>query len=156
MEGLVQSVVRQRPCRTGAGSSDGTMREAFLTELCTVLMPDERARFEDRRGPDCRLPTTLASGSDSSEEMPVAAASVQEFLRAFPALAHELSEALTALSAYLAGSRQIIERGAGFEKIEGAVEQAHLQSARANDAFRQLRESFGKLNQPRSHDGPCR
>jgi len=70
---------------------------------------------------------------------------VEEFLQALPAITHELSEALTAVSTYLAGSRHLFEHGTRFDKIQSAIELADLQARRANDTVRLLRESFGKL-----------
>jgi hypothetical protein len=83
--------------------------------------------------------------SVDDSEKPAVAASVEEFLQALPAITHELSEALTAISAYLSGSRHMFEHGGRFDKIQSAIEQADLQARRANDAVRQFRESLGKL-----------
>ena len=49
-------------------------------------------------------------------------AAVEEFLQALPAITHELSEALTAVSAYLAGSSHLFEHGTRFDKIQRAIE----------------------------------
>lgn len=81
---------------------------------------------------------------DNNEE-PVAAASLEEFLDAFPTVMHELSEALTAISAYLRGSRQMFERGGRSDGMQSAIEQADIQARRASKALMQLRGSFAKL-----------
>lgn len=81
-------------------------------------------------------------------ENPAAAASVEEFLRTLPAITHELSEALMAISAYLIGSRHLLELGGRLDRIQGAMEQANRQAARANDAVSRLREHFGRLGDP--------
>ena len=73
------------------------------------------------------------------------AASVEEFLQTLPAMTHELSEALTAISAYLAGSRHLFGLDGRLDRIRGALEQANSQAERANDAVRRLRENLGKL-----------
>jgi phosphoglycerate-specific signal transduction histidine kinase len=86
----------------------------------------------------------------SVSEEPATPAAVEEFLQALPAITHELSEALTAVSAYLAGSRHLFEHGTRFDKIQRAIERADLQARRANDTVRLLRESFGKLGRTRS------
>ena len=119
------------------------MRDALFTESRKALMPDERAPADDLRGSDFQRFMTPVSVDD--REKPVAAASIEEFLQALPAITHELSEALTAISAYLSGSRHMFEHGGRFDKIQSAIEQADLQAGRANDAVRQLRERFGKL-----------
>jgi hypothetical protein len=119
------------------------MRDALLTESRKALMPDERAPADDLRDSDFQRFVTPVSVDD--REKPASAASVEEFLQALPAITHELSEALTAISAYLSGSRHMFEHGGRCHKIQNAIEKAHLQAGRANDAIRQLRESLGKL-----------
>jgi len=115
------------------------MHDALLTEPRKALMPDSRAH--DPQGSDFRRSVTSVS------EEPATPAAVEEFLQALPAITHELSEALTAVSTYLAGSRHLFEHGTRFDKIQSAIEQADLQARRANDTFRLLRESFGKLGE---------
>lgn len=81
-------------------------------------------------------------------EQRVAPASLEEFLQAFPAIAHELSEALTAISAYVTGSHHALERGGELNRMKSATERAGLQVRRANAALRQLRDAFDKLEPP--------
>jgi hypothetical protein len=121
---------------SGWYSSHSTVRDALLTECRKALMPDERAAADDVRDLDFQRCATPVS---DDRERP-AAASVQ----ALPSITHELSEALTAISAYLSGSRHLLEHAGRFDKIQSAIEQANLQAGRANDAVRQLRESLGK------------
>jgi hypothetical protein len=137
--GEEQDVARQMPDQSGGGSSHSTMRDALLTEPCKALMPDSRAPVDDPQGSDFRRSVTSVS------EEPATPAAVEEFLQALPAITHELSEALTAVSAYLTGSRHLFEHGNRFDKIQSAIEQADLQARRANDTLRLLRESFGQV-----------
>jgi hypothetical protein len=102
--------------------SHSTMHDALLTERRKTLMPDSRAH--DPQGSDFRLSVTSVS------EEPATPAAVEEFLQALPAITHELSEALTAVSTYLAGSRHLFEHGTRFDKIQSAIEQADLQARR--------------------------
>ena len=137
--GEEQDVAQQRPDRSGGGSSHSTMHDALLTEPRKALMPYRRA--QNPHGSDFRRSVTSVS------EEPATPAAVEEFLQALPAITHELSEALTAVSTYLAGSRHLFEHGTRFDKIQSAIELADLQARRANDTFRLLRESFGKLGE---------
>jgi hypothetical protein len=117
-----------------------------ITYRGKALMPEKRAPLDDPRGSDPRRSVTPASADGG--ENPGVTASVDQFLQALPAIIHELSEASTAASAYLTGSRRMFERGARFDRMQSAIERAHLQAGRVNDAVRRLRESFSKLGRP--------
>ncbi len=130
--------------------SPKVMCDALPAETRRTLMADKRGQLDDSRCPVSHV--SVRRPAVDVEESPVATVSVEEFLQAFPAVAHELSEALTAISAYLTGSRHIFERGGQLEGIQYAIEQADTQAARANDTLRRLRESFGQLGRLRPND----
>ena len=119
------------------------MREALLTKPWKPLMAHDPAPLDDANGAASQRSFTRVAVGDG--EGPAGTAPVEEFLQAFPAITHELSEALTAISAYLTGSRHMFEHGGRFDRIQSAIEQADLQAGRASDAIRRLRESFAKL-----------
>ena len=119
------------------------MREALMAKPRKPLMADERAQLDDTSGAGSQSAVTRVAVDDG--EWPEATLSVEEFLQAFPAMTHELSEAMTAVSAYLKGSRHMFEHGGRLEGIQSVLEQAELQAKRANKAIRRLRESFSKL-----------
>lgn len=112
-------------------------------------MPGKPLSLDNLRGSDFRRFMTSVSAGDG--ENPAATASVEEFLQALPAITHELSEALTAISAYLTGSRHLLELYGRVEphsrpdRVEEAVEQANRQAVRASDAVGRLRKHFGRL-----------
>ena len=129
--------------KPGGGASHNTMREALLAQPRKPLMTDERAGLDDTRGAGTQPSVTRVAVNDG--EWPEATLSVEEFLQAFPAMTHELSEAMTAISAYLTGSRHMFERGERLDGIQSAIEQADAQARRAKETIRRLRESFSKL-----------
>jgi len=91
-------------------------------------------------------PCSDTSKDDDAD--PLAVASTEDFLQAFPVITHELAEALTAISAYLTGSRRMFESGDAdrFDKMHGVLEQAHAQAMRANRSLRELRKAFSKVD----------
>jgi hypothetical protein len=66
-------------------------------------MTDEQTRLDDTSGAGSQPSVRRVAVDD--REWPEANLSVEEFLKAFPAITHELSEAMTAISAYLTGSQ---------------------------------------------------
>lgn len=59
-----------------------------------------------------------------------------------PTLSHELSEALTAIANYLEVSRTFMRRGnpTGHDETQSAIEKAQLQTMRAAQVARRIRE----------------
>ena len=138
--------------RRDGASHRTTMHAALLTASRRALMPGKPLSLDNPRGSDFRRFMTSVSAGDG--ENPAATDSVEEFLQALPAITHELSEALTAVSAYLTGSRHLLELYGRVElhgrpdRLQDAVEQANRQAMRANDAVGRLHKHFGKLGRP--------
>ena len=103
-------------------------------------------RTESRpRGFDCLpLSPPVAVGDEATPVVVVVSAG--QVPQALPAIAHELSEALTAISAYLTGGRQMWERAdeARFDRVQEILDRAHAQAMRANEALRQLRDILAR------------
>jgi PAS domain S-box-containing protein len=66
-------------------------------------------------------------------------------------LAHELNQPLSAIANYIAGARELIERGEPARAIEGC-ERAAAQVARASDVIRRLRDFVGKAASQKQPD----
>ncbi|QDX82711.1 hypothetical protein B9N43_16585 [Denitratisoma sp. DHT3] len=58
------------------------------------------------------------------------------------ALAHELNQPLTALSAYGAASERILERDGGSEQLRDVIRRMRLEAGRAAEVVRRLRDFF--------------
>lgn len=59
------------------------------------------------------------------------------------ALAHELNQPLTALSAYASACEQLLERGAGDGQLRNVIDRMIGEAARAAEVVRRLRDFFG-------------
>jgi len=133
---------------TGRGEdrSHDAMREALLAAFGKPSMLGELT-YSGPSGLACLRSDTSAAVGDDTDAVTVAP--VGERVKALPASTHELAEALTAISAYLTGSHMICERGdaSWFDKIRGALEQAHAEAIRANKAFRELRKILSEIDQ---------
>lgn len=113
-----------------------------------ALMSDEREPPDDFRDPDLHqsvIPELLAD-----TEAPETATPADAFLRSLPGVIHELSEALSAISAYLAGGLHLCERGDQSDRIQFAIERASTQAGRANDTVKGLRDGITRLGRSSS------